>query len=238
MTSARKPDLSQIKQRISDVDSEPAPEVAEEKPRMKPETLRQIQDYARDVEEMRKEEQEEEELKRVEIDKLPDDYVPQSEDHEDAVFYRNTPSDNPEIRKEIESRCREMDFSDLVLTGRVHQAVPILKDKLSVKYQSLLASENFWIERRAEGEASTDWGIRSWMGYARLTLSLESINGNDFDPYVIKGDEIDNDLFNKKFKKIMNMGEKLVELLLIHLHWFNDRVDRLYSDDFEKLKNG
>ena len=34
------------------------------------------------------------------------------------------------------------------------------------------------------------------------------------------------------------MGEKLVELLLIHLHWFNDRVDRLYTDDFEKLKNG
>ncbi|MAP22578.1 MAG: hypothetical protein CL582_16745 [Alteromonadaceae bacterium] len=238
MSSSKKPDISKIKKRISDPDSEPAPEPAADKPRMKPETMKQIQDYARDVEEMRKEEEKEKEVNRVEIDKLPEDYVPQPGDGDDPVYYRNTPSDNPEIRKEIESRCREMDFSDLVLTGRVHQTVPILSDKLSVRYKSLLASENFWIERRAEGEASTDWGIRSWMGYARLALSIEAINDNGFDPYVIKDDEIDNDLFNKKFKKIMNMGEKLVELLLIHLNWFNDRVDRLYSDDFEKLKNG
>ncbi len=100
-----------------------------------------------------------------------------------------------------------------------------------------LASENFWIERSAEDQATTDWGIRSWMGYARLVLSLESINGKQFSPYE-KGDEIDQVMFDEKYGKIMKMGEKLVELLLIHLHWFNDRVDRLYSDDFEKLKNG
>ena len=235
MSRASKPDLSKIKKSITSSEPEAVPDPEEKKPRMKPETLKQIQEYAKDVEEMRKEE---EEVDRVEIDKLPDDYVPQPGDSDDPIYYRNTPSDNPEIRKEIESRCREMDFSDLVLTGRVHQTVPILSGKLQVKYRSLLASENFWIERRAEGEATTDWGIRSWMGYARLALSIESINGNEFDPYVIKGEDIDNDLFNKKFKKVMNMGEKLVELLLIHLHWFNDRVDRLYADDFEKLKNG
>jgi|TARA_Y100000310_G_C20700519_1_gene829353 hypothetical protein len=231
---ARKPDLSKIKKQISAEEPEAPSAPEEEKPRLRPETSKQIQEYARDVEEMRKEEEEPE---RVDIGELPENYVPEA-DHEDPIYYRNTPSDNPEIRKEIESRCREMDFSDLVLTGRVHQGVPILTDKLAVRYRSLLAAENFWIERRAEGEATTDWGIRSWMGYARLVLSLESINGNPFDPYTIKDDEIDNDLFNKKFKKVMNMGEKLVELLLIHLHWFNDRVDRLYSDDFEKLKNG
>jgi hypothetical protein len=238
MSRPRRPDLSRIKKRISDEEPEPAPEPVPEKPKMKPETIRQIQEYAKDVEELRKEDEKEEDLERVEIDELPENYVPQPGDGEDSVYYRNTPSDNPEIRRKIELRCKDMDFSDLVLTGRVHQTVPILSDKLSVRYKSLLASENFWIERRAEGEASTDWGIRSWMGYARLVLSVESINGNDFDHYVTKGDEIDNDLFNKKFKKIMGMGEKLVELLLIHLHWFNDRVDRLYSDDFEKLKNG
>lgn len=241
MPASKKPDLSAIKKKIGD---EPLPvakeEPKEEKPRMSPDTTSQVAKYARDVEEMRKEavDAEEEEQKRVELEELPEEVKSSKEFSEGAVYYRNTLSDNPEIREKIEVDCAEMDFSDLVMTGRVSQEIPILKDKLVVRYRSLLAAENFWIERRAEGEAATDWGLRSWMGYARLVLSLESINDNTFAPYEDKEQEIVSDAFNEKFKKVMNMGEKLVELLLIHLHWFNDRVDHLYTDDFEKIKNG
>ena len=232
--SRKKPDLSKVKRKLSDepLPEPPAKEV--EKPALSPETVKQVREYAKDVEEMRKEAARKEE--RVEHEQLPEEVA--AAYAADTVFYRNTPSDNPEIRVKIESHCLPMDFSDLVLTGRVHQEVPILSNKLTVRYRSLLAAENFWIERRAEGEATTDWGLRSWMGYARLVLSVEAINDNSFAPYEKKDGDIDSDEFNKKFKKVMGMGEKLVELLLIHLHWFNDRVDRLYTDDFDKLKNG
>jgi len=241
MSSSKKPDLSKIKKKISGEEPEPPPPVEEpEAPRIRPETMQQMHAYAKDVEAMRKEDEEiAAEQHRVELEELPEAVKEEAAKYQaESIYYRGTPTDNPEIRAAIEEHCTGMDFSDLVLTGRVSQHVPILEDKLVVRYRSLLASENFWIERRAEGEAATDWGLRSWMGYARLVLSVDSINGNAFPPYEVKEGEIDSDAFNDRFKKVMNMGEKLVELLLIHLHWFNDRVDRLYTDDFEKLKNG
>lgn len=45
---------------------------------------------------------------------------------DDQIRYRGTPTDNPAVRRSIESRCEEMDFGDLVLSGRVSQRVPIL----------------------------------------------------------------------------------------------------------------
>lgn len=238
--SAKKPDLSKIKQQIEGTEAPvPPPEPEPEAPRIRPETMQQMHQYAKDVEEMRREEQAAAQQERIELEELPEDVKAEAAKYSnDSMFYRGTPTDNPEIRAEIEDKCTEMDFSDLVLTGRVTQTVPILDGKLEVRYRSLLASENFWIERRAENEATTDWGLRSWMGYARLVLSIDSINNNSFPPYEDKSGDIDGDEFNARFKKVMNMGEKLVEILLIHLHWFNDRVDRLYTDDFEKLKNG
>ena len=169
--SRKKPDLSKIKKQIAkEPVDEPAPKPAPEKPQMSKEMSQQIRAYAKDVEEMRHAEEQEKEPERIELEELPDSVS--ANPMVDTVFYRNTPSDNPEIRAKIEAACEEMDFSDLVLTGRVLQEVPILSNKLTVRYRSLLASENFWIERRAEDEAATDWGLRSWMGYARLVLSL------------------------------------------------------------------
>tara|TARA_Y100000114_G_C11761900_1_gene330253 strand:+ start:2388 stop:3080 length:693 start_codon:yes stop_codon:yes gene_type:complete len=228
-----KPDLSKIKSRIKDnTNQEPQQPEAEEKPRISAKTMEQIQSYAKDVEEMRKTEQDIQE-NRVELDELPENVSPT----QDNVYYRGTPSDNPEVRKAIEKRCTEMDFSDLVLTGRVTQTVPIIPDKFEVGFQSLLASENYWIERNAEKEAATDWGIRSWMGYARLAMSVTEVNGKEL-PECASKNGIDEAAWKERFDTIMNMGEKPVEYLLVNLNWFNARVEELYRNDFDLLKNG
>jgi len=229
-----KPDLSKIKSRIKDTSGseEPVEEVATEKPRISKKTMDQIQSYAKDVEELRAEEQAIEE-NRVELDELPDNVSPT----QDNVYYRGTSSDNPDVRKSIEQRCTEMDFSDLVLTGRVSQTVPIIPNKFEVGFQSLLASENYWIERNAEKEATTDWGIRSWMGYARLAMSITDVNGKDLPKVVSKG-VVDEVAWKERFDTVMNMGEKPVEYLLVNLNWFNSRVEQLYKNDFDLLKNG
>jgi len=238
----KQPDLSKLKQRIKSPEDEPGEKAAPpvpEGPSIKPDTMRQIASYARDVEKARAEEAiEEQEVARVELTDVNEEAAINYT--EDNTFYRQTPSDNPNVRKAIEDHCSEMDFADLIITGRVSQEVPILPGKLECEYQSLLASENFWIEREAEKQGTSDWALRSWMGYARLALSLVAINGKSIGSLgsAPKKGEIDRAAFEDKFQKIMNMGEKPIEYLLVNLSWFNDRVDRLSESDFEQLKNG
>jgi len=235
----QRPDISQVKRRL---EKKPPPEPPPEPPpapRVRPDTFKEAESFMKEYAELNAPQPEPsdepaEEEARVDLGPLPEGV---SAEATDRVFYRNTPIDNADVRATIESRCGEMDFADLVMTGRVVQDVPVLSGKLEVTFQSLLGSEIFWIERQSEREALTDWAVSSWLGYARLVLSLVAVNDREFQPYAKKR-EIDPDLFQSKFKLIMDMGEKQLELLLVNLNWFNYRVEQLYLDDFEQLKNG
>ena len=233
--SKKKPNIDAIKNRVADA---PEPEKPSQQPedlvnRIKPETMEQIQDYARAVEEQREAEAKAADDERVELDELPDEYKADA----DNTYYRGTPADNPEVRRKIEEQAEEMDFADLVLTGRVTQLVRILPGKLEAEFRSLKAYENFWIERQAEKEGLSDWAIRSWMGYARLVLSMTSLNGRMYEE-VCEGRSVVDSKFRSKFEDIMDIGEKPIEYLLLNLNWFNDRVEKLADNDFEQLKNG
>ena len=71
-----KPDLSKVKNRIKDESTQDStPENTEAKPRISPQTAEQIQNYARDVEKMRQEE-EDIENNRVALDPLPENVSP------------------------------------------------------------------------------------------------------------------------------------------------------------------
>ena len=240
---AKRPNIDAMKERINqepEVQAETAPAQEDLINRARPETMQQVAAFAKEVQAQRDEEAAERaaiESSKVVIEEYDEERpVPE----EDLTYYRNTNADNREVRLAIEARCEEMDFADLVLTGRVTQQVPILPGKLEVVYQSLKASENFWVERQAEREALSDWALRSWMGYARLTLSLLSVNGRDYRPvYTDKSSKhIDEALFKEKFDMLMDMGEKPIEYMLVNLNWFGDRVDRLSDNDFQQLKNG
>lgn len=239
---AKRPNIDAMKERINQ-----APEAPEESPpkqedlisRARPETMQQVAAFAKEVQAQR--EKEEREAAELEANKVVlEEFEEGTTQQEDLTYYRNTNADNREVRLAIEQRCDEMDFADLVLTGRVTQLVPIIPSKLEVVYQSLKASENFWVERQAEKEALSDWALRSWMGYARLTLSLISVNGREFRPVYTDSSskKIDEKLFREKFDLLMDMGEKPIEYMLVNLNWFGDRVDRLSDNDFELLKNG
>ena len=240
----KRPNIDAMKERINqepEVQEEEAPTQADLINRARPETMQQIAEFAKEVQSQREEEEAEKaalEASKVVIEEYDDDDGPSAS--EDTTYYRNTNADNRKVRIAIEERCEEMDFADLVLTGRVTQNVPILPGKLEVVYQSLKASENFWVERQAEKEALSDWALRSWMGYARLTLSLLSVNGRDYRPVYKENSSrtIDEKLFQEKFEVLMDMGEKPIEYMLVNLNWFGDRVDRLSDNDFEQLKNG
>ena len=155
----------------------------------------------------------------------------------DTVFYRNTPIDNKEVRKEIELKCKPLEFSDLILEGSVKQTVELIPDKLVVLYRSLRARDNIWIERQASG-FTDEFEARSWIGYARLVASVDSINGELLPEQYDSDGKLCVDLFSVKVDKILSLPERLIEILLVNLSWFDDRVGQLFYNDYEKLKNG
>ena len=239
--SRKRPDLNAIKRRLKEPDETDVPEAPPErvkKPKLKPETAAQVNEFAQAFAEANKPPPEEPSVERTEIDIVPDNTSLTEEDTKlDTVFYRNTTYDNKQVRKEIESGCTEMDFADLVLTGRVVQRVPILPGRFGVTFQSLLGYEDFWVQSNATSYSSDEWSSQSWMGYARLAMSTIDINGTEMGNHSKNG-AVDRDLFEKKFEVLMSKGTRLLEYMLVNLNWFFDREKQLWENDFELLKNG
>jgi hypothetical protein len=229
---ASKPDLRQVKRRIRE--DGPPQETQEDggaawAPKMGNETRELAEKYMADVRSAGTE------VKKVDVGELPEG-VTRPDEVDDGVFYSNAPYDNLDTRRKIEGACSEMDFADLVITGRVSQQVPILPNKLEVVYRSLLGSETYWIGRSAESRGGSPAAMQEWMGYARLSLSVVQVNGVD-----IPGDsdrDLSDSTFGERFNALMGMGEPVLRMLLVNLGWFNVRVDGLYADDFGPLKNG
>jgi hypothetical protein len=78
----------------------------------------------------------------------------------------------------------------------------------------------------------------TWISHARLTMMVKAINGKVLEPHINKNGEIDTEAFDRKLVAVLRMGDRVVELLLINMTWFNFRVEALFDDDFEALKNG
>jgi hypothetical protein len=228
--------LDEIKQRMRDQELAPAPATArpaDERSPVRKETLEQV---ARFEQEFREANAAPSVEKKVDLGPLPEGIT--GKDELDTVLYRDTIFDNKRVRRTVESRCIDMDFADLVLTGRVSQKVPVISGKLTFEFQSLTGGESYWIESRAQSEATTDWGLRSWVVWAQLTMSLVSVNGSQLPSHQGKDGEVDDKLFAEKRTRVMKLGAKVLDIAVTNMNWFNDRVDRIFQNDFEQLGNG
>ena len=154
-----------------------------------------------------------------------------------TVFYRNTPLDNPHLREKIEDECSPLSFSELILEGSVSQRVPVIPGKITAVYRSLKASDNMWLERQA-ASAENEYERVDWIGYGRLVLALEEFNNSALPDTKNSAGHYTLEDYKKKRDKIMELPEKVMEILLINLGWFEDRVGQLFANDFEQLKNG
>lgn len=145
-----------------------------------------------------------------------------------------------ELRKATEARLQPLDFGDLVMTGRVLQEVPVLPGKFHVTYQSLLGTEVHWIERNVSLQGLHDNFQRaSWVIYARMTMSVTHLNKKKLtDHYVPGEDRVDPELFALKQREILRLGERLVELIVKNLGWFDRRQEALVKDALDTAKNG
>lgn len=159
-----------------------------------------------------------------------------------AVTTRQGDFDTPELRAAVERRCQPMDFGDLVLSGRVLQKVPVLPGKLVVTFQSLVGGETFWVERTVGKQDLDRMSRGAWMIYARLALTLVEVNGQRLPTHGGTGAgtpvAVDDKLFDEKLARVMLLGERIIEMLIVNMTWFEHRVGQLFEDDFDRLKNG
>jgi hypothetical protein len=227
-------DLETVRARLADAppEEEEAPAPVRKGVGVRAETIEAARKYEQALADAQAREQE-----RVDLGELPEGVVVDPVDV-DPTFYRGTPSDNRRVRLAIEERCGEMDFADLVLTGRVRQRVPVLPGKIEFEYQSLTGTEDFWVESNAQLEANTEWGVRSWVVYARLAMSLVSVNGKALPTHLNKDGEIDTKAFQAKMRMVMKYGSKILDFAVTNMGWFNSRVEKIFQDDFESLGNG
>ena len=178
--------------------------------------------------------QQEEEI-RVPLEVLPENMRKPVKDPR----YAHNLFDNPSARKKIEDRCREMDFGDLVITGRVSQDVPIIPKALVVRFQTLLNAENMWIDMEVGKRAPADFQARqTWTYYMRLAMTVAAINGQMLPAYLDSNGQVVPAKADERLAALNKFPERFIELISINFNWFNWRVESLFEDDFEQIKNG
>ena len=175
-------------------------------------------------------------VQKIDLGPLPEDARKKIAGVEDDIGGRkaNTPLDQI-LKEKAERACAPMDFGELIMTGRVQQDVPVLPGKLKVTFQSLTGAESYWIERMMS-EQPTELG-RSWAVYMQLAMTVHAVNGTMREPFNIDG-KIDRSILERRLALLMKMNTRLIELLIANMFWFFDRVNSLYDNDFESIKNG
>ena len=203
-------------------------------PRLSPESiagldaLAEAMEAQKEKEEAKVEVEEKTDKGKIALDELPENYQ--------SVLYQNTPWDNKKVRRAIESRCSELSFEDLILRGRVRQTVPISKKKLEVEFQSVNSADSLWITQNSS-KLMDPFEAQVWAGYARMSMSLVRVNDKVFPDHLVDG-KVEYDAFNKKHDQVMALNDRVIQMLLVNMSWFEDRISRLFVDDFDLLKNG
>ena len=211
-------------------------------PVLRPETQRQLDEMAKVVGEEEKKAQEQ---KGLDEKKLEEEArlakVFEAFDFADQQSQIDRILDNKKRRKEIEDRCRPMQFEDLLMKDEVDQVVPIIPGKFEPHFRSLRPIESLYLKQRMARETvTTDQYMGEKYNILLLVCSLIDINGRllpDHRKHAPDGSfEVDDKLFDEKLKAVVNKSAYIVADLGVNYMWFDIRVRRLINPD--DLKNG
>lgn len=224
-------DVQQIKDRIKEEEQKATP-LPEEKPQMSRQLKNQIEEFQIASENLNQVQT------RKEVNLIP--MSPQAEKMQEEAT-KTLPDipvqgfNDPRLQEAIEKKCSEMDFADLIMTGSVIQGVPILAKKLTIEFQSLTGTESFWVNTYVQTlEEAQRLG---WSYYLRLTMSIRSVNNKLWEPHLLDN-KVQEKVVIQKLEQLLKMSEQVLSLISVHQRWFNLRVDKLFAEDLNALKNG
>lgn len=225
-----KPDMSRVKKRLeAQVPLAPDAGTPEVKPRIRPETHDMVSKFEADSARMAAEA----DVKLDTKDGAVDPNAPV-----DDMYYRGTHYDNAKTRAYIEGLCGEMDFADLIISGRVTQQVPVLPEKFTATFQSLTNHEIYWLAENTPQKPVGQMTPSMWQGFARLVLMTKALGAHDLPSHLDDKGHVSKELFEAKFERLGTLGDKIVDRMLTNVNWFDDRVEQLMDEDLPLLKNG
>jgi hypothetical protein len=150
---------------------------------------------------------------------------------------------NEKEREAVKARVQPMDLAEGLLSGEFTQDVPIVPEKLTVKFRSLAPIENEEIKRHCLEEALKDERFAEIasdrMGFMQVVATISRVNGKDM-PRHLKSEgftrKFDWDVFLKKVAVFSGYPAPLLASLTAHSVWFDQRVRELFATT--NLKNG
>lgn len=140
-------------------------------------------------------------------------------------------------RKEVESRCPEVQIDELFISGELRQQVTIRPKRLVVTYRTLSSREDLYIKRRLN--EVRDENLRyaeDRFLYMLLAAHVHTYNGKELPSTQDEKGEIQDALFDKRFKFICDLPQLIMEEIWVNFIWFEARVRRAL--EAENLSDG
>ena len=138
---------------------------------------------------------------------------------------------NKAFRKKLETSLKPIDVSTLFLKGEITQEVPVLRG-LTVEFRTLSSAEDLFIKQRlTEVKTEVVRYVEDRFMIMQLAAHLFSINGEKLTPCLVEG-KIDQDKFDERFERVVQLPVSVVERLWVHWVWFQTRVNHVLDDDF------
>jgi hypothetical protein len=147
---------------------------------------------------------------------------------------------NDEQKAIIEGRLKPLDLSELIITGRVSQTVPIHPGVFEAEFQSYAADEDLVVKRLIGEEAvslrPSDRYLMDKYHLMGLTISVASINRKPLPDYRDAKGDFDEKKFWAKYAIVARFNYHMMASLMVNWFWFDMRVRKLFKA--ESLGNG
>jgi hypothetical protein len=153
---------------------------------------------------------------------------------------------NERERAAVAQRVKEIDLADGLLTGEFTQVVPIVPDKLTVKFRCLTPGENnelrlFLFDQITEDPRKRQLG-NELLAFYQTVATVVEINRTLFVKHMVaqapSGKLVFNkEVFEQKVNAFMAYPMPLIASIGTHSGWFDMRVRELFATT-DRLKNG
>lgn len=146
---------------------------------------------------------------------------------------------NPDRRKLIEARLEPMRVTDIIVHGELRQDVIMLPepDEIRATYRTVSGAEDLAIKRMMGEEEGSDRYLLDKYTMMQLVLALTKVNHKELPVHLDGNQNFSEELFLKKFDRVMRYPIQFLADLGVQYLWFDDRVRDLLVGQTEALKN-
>ena len=147
---------------------------------------------------------------------------------------------NPEQKDLIESRLTELDLDELIVNNRVTQEIQIIPGSFTITLHSMTGEEDMHIKRLIMDESKSVEVSERYLldkySFMSIAVGLAAINGKALGRVENAEGNWDDDVFWKKYNRIIKLPLHMLASIGVNLFWFEARVRKLFVA--EKVGNG